>query len=274
MKHDIIVGDSNKCAVAALRNPAIRCLWLFGPTDVGKSFLAQVLSPGAVILDPVDPSMDLEALLDLHWNGGARVVMIAAKRPRDVITNPRHLTRIMRGAVCPLEPWTEQMRAEYFSQLTPGADGGAREILLQRVSGGPRTLQGLATAWRSQRLSTEAADLKPLIAAYGQPDPRELHSRISMQRILELVCDHFRMPINRVLSPNRTRILATPRHVACYLIKELTDSTLTEIGRFIGRDHTTVLITVNNMRDKIAKSIQLRAEVQGLRRKLELEAKT
>lgn len=267
----LIVGASNKTAVAALRNPAIKCLWLCGPSDVGKSYLANLLSPGAVILDTVNPAEDRAALLDKHWDAGERVVMIAPLRPRDVISNPRQLTRIMRGAICALEPWTDEMRAEYFTMLTPGADKVARETLLECVDGGPRVLSGLATAWRVSRFGAEPDQLASLAAAYGRASFAKA-SRVDMEGVLQVVCERYNISTRDVLGQRRTKNAAFPRHVVCYLAKEMTGRTLTEIGKFMGgRDHSTILSAVNKIKAKLTKDMGLGAEVARLRRRLETE---
>ena len=266
----LIIGPSNKTAIDALRNPAIKCLWLFGPSDVGKTYLANLLSPGAVILDPVNPAEDLVTMLDKHWAADQRVIMIAHDRPREVIANPRQLTRIARGAICPIEPWTEAMRAEYFAQLTPGADTHGRAALLECVSGGPRTLLGLATAWRVSRFSMEPEALAPIVASYGAIRLAAAQ-RLGIEDVLEVVCEYYNTKISDVLSQRRTKNLAFPRHLVCYLAKEMTNLTLVEIGRFVGgRDHSTVLHAVNKIRSKLLADSALSAEVTRIRHKIEM----
>ena len=66
--------------------------------------------------------------------------------------------------------------------------------------------------------------------------------KISLDQIIRAVAKYYNKTINDLLSHRRTVELTLPRHVACYLCKELTLRSLPEIGRRIGgRDHTTVL---------------------------------
>jgi chromosomal replication initiator protein len=51
----------------------------------------------------------------------------------------------------------------------------------------------------------------------------------------------------------RTQSIALPRQVAMYLLRQLTDLALVEIGRVLGgRDHTTVMYACERVAEKIA----------------------
>ena len=54
-------------------------------------------------------------------------------------------------------------------------------------------------------------------------------------------------------STKRSNDIAYPRQIAMYLCKQLTTSTLVEIGKqFGGRDHTTVLYACNRIEEEIS----------------------
>ncbi len=48
-----------------------------------------------------------------------------------------------------------------------------------------------------------------------------------------------------------TATIAFARHVACYLLRELNGWSYPEIGRAIGRDHTTVLLGIRSLRERL-----------------------
>ena len=68
---------------------------------------------------------------------------------------------------------------------------------------------------------------------------------ITIENIQTLVCKHFKISKNEMLSSRRSRYLVRPRQVAIYLSKILTTKSLPEIGReFSNRDHTTIIHSV------------------------------
>lgn len=59
-----------------------------------------------------------------------------------------------------------------------------------------------------------------------------------------------------------------PRQVAQYLIRDLTDHSLPEIGQFFGRDHSTVMHAISKVTEQLGKDSELTAAVELLRRKM------
>ncbi len=75
--------------------------------------------------------------------------------------------------------------------------------------------------------------------------------RITMDSVLRAVAEKFQMQPSQLKQKTNARNIAYPRQIAMYLIKELTQSSLPEIGRmFGGKHHTTVLHSVHKI-DKL-----------------------
>ncbi len=75
--------------------------------------------------------------------------------------------------------------------------------------------------------------------------------RISMDSVLKAVAERFQLMPSQLKQKTNARQIAYPRQVAMYMIKELTQSSLPEIGRlFSGKHHTTVLHSVQKI-DKL-----------------------
>jgi chromosomal replication initiator protein len=63
-----------------------------------------------------------------------------------------------------------------------------------------------------------------------------------MDVIQEIVASYFKIKIEDLQSKKRTRTIAYPRQIAMYLCREMTETSLPQIGQFFGgRDHTTVI---------------------------------
>jgi chromosomal replication initiator protein len=75
--------------------------------------------------------------------------------------------------------------------------------------------------------------------------------RITMESVLRAVAEQFQLQPAQLKQKSNTKQIAYPRQIAMYLIKELTQSSLPEIGRmFGGKHHTTVLHSVHKI-DKL-----------------------
>ena len=80
--------------------------------------------------------------------------------------------------------------------------------------------------------------------------PQGASKEITMEIIESIVANYFKVSVEDLHSKKRSRNIAFPRQIAMYLCRELTETSLPQIGNFFGgRDHTTVLHAC----DKISK---------------------
>ena len=72
--------------------------------------------------------------------------------------------------------------------------------------------------------------------------------RVTIDLIQKRVSEHYNLREQDLKVRSNTRAIAFPRQVAMYLVKELTDASLPEIGRaFGGKHHTTVIHSINKI---------------------------
>ena len=65
---------------------------------------------------------------------------------------------------------------------------------------------------------------------------------LSVEDILDKVCDHYQIDISAVFTKTRKREIVQVRQIAMYLAKKHTEASSAKIGQLIGkRDHATVL---------------------------------
>ena len=71
------------------------------------------------------------------------------------------------------------------------------------------------------------------------------------------------------MSKKRTKEIAFARQVAMYLCREMTDSSLPQIGEYFGgRDHTTVLHAYKTIEEAQKNDQKLNASIQELMQRL------
>jgi len=88
---------------------------------------------------------------------------------------------------------------------------------------------------------------------------------ISVDHIQRKVADFFGIKLSDLRAQNRTRAVAFPRQIAMYLARQLTHSSLAEIGRsFGGKDHTTVLHAVEKIQRLLQEDPKFRKTIDTL----------
>ena len=92
---------------------------------------------------------------------------------------------------------------------------------------------------------------------------------VSPQRIQEVVAEHFNVTVGGLASKRRTKDLTVPRQVAMYLIREILDMSLIQIGNhFGGRDHSTVIHSIRKVENALHADPAFERKISALREEL------
>jgi chromosomal replication initiator protein len=87
--------------------------------------------------------------------------------------------------------------------------------------------------------------------------------------IQKVVCEHFAIKITDMKAKKRTKEIAMPRQIAMYLSKQLTNLSLSDIGKnFGGKDHATVIYACKQIEDKRTKDETFNRMIENILRRL------
>ncbi len=92
---------------------------------------------------------------------------------------------------------------------------------------------------------------------------------VTIQMIVEVVCDHYGISIEQMLSANRSKDISDPRMIAMYLARELTNASQQQIGAFLGkRDHATVIHGIKKIEQRIKEDETLNSQIELIKKKI------
>lgn len=143
-------------------------------------------------------------------------------------------------------------------------------FIANKVATNIRELEGALTrvmaysSMTGQEVSVELAQqaLKDIL-----PDAKS--DVINVEKIQQVVAEHFQLKVEDFKAKKRTRAVAHPRQIAMYLSRELTDNSLPKIGEmFGGRDHTTVLHAHEKVKNDIEANKNFKLEIQNITKKI------
>ena len=140
-------------------------------------------------------------------------------------------------------------------------------------------LEYIARNCRSNVRELEGAVIKLL--AYSSLTQRDITSELAREAlggvlapesertpeaIRKRVADAYGVGVDALVSRRRTKEVTVPRQIAMFLMRELLDIPLTQIGdHFGGRDHSTVIHSINKVEQDLEGDDQLRARIDALR---------
>jgi len=103
--------------------------------------------------------------------------------------------------------------------------------------------------------------LKDLLADEDKP--------VTVELIQKNVCEYFGIKMVDLKARKRTKEIANARQIAMYIAKQLTNLSLSEIGRhFGGKDHATVIYACRQVEEKRLKDENLNKSVEVLTRRI------
>jgi chromosomal replication initiator protein len=95
-------------------------------------------------------------------------------------------------------------------------------------------------------------------------------STLTILTIQQAVAKEWGVTVDGLRSKTRTKTLTTPRQIAMYLTRELLSTQLVEIGNaFGGRDHSTVIHSLEKVQQTITEDPGLKSRINRLRNHLE-----
>jgi chromosomal replication initiator protein len=115
------------------------------------------------------------------------------------------------------------------------------------------TLEVAREALRDKLRASEATD-------------RDQDTSLSLLTIQQAVAKEWGVTVEGLRSKTRTKMLTIPRQIAMYLTRELLATQLVEIGNgFGGRDHSTVIHSLEKVQQAVSEDTELRNRIQRIR---------
>jgi chromosomal replication initiator protein len=88
---------------------------------------------------------------------------------------------------------------------------------------------------------------------------------VTVDKIQKLICHKFKIKLSQLKSKNNSPKVAFPRQIAMYLAKELTRSSLPDIGKkFGGKHHTTVIHSIRKIEKLRGEDPEFNKEINSL----------
>jgi len=97
----------------------------------------------------------------------------------------------------------------------------------------------------------------------------ERKTTLTIEEVIKSVCRHYGIRMQDLKSTKRSKQIALARQVAMYLCRLLTSESFPEIGtRFGGKDHSTVIHSVNKIEALLAEDKKIKEDVESIRKLL------
>ena len=106
-------------------------------------------------------------------------------------------------------------------------------------------------------------------ALRGMVDVSDAKNKVTEQKILNVVADYYSLSVAQITGKMKTGNIANARHIAIYLIRDMLDVPFKKIGSiFNGRDHSTVMHSVEIVEKMLKTDSQAKLVVEELKKRI------
>ena len=186
-----------------------------------------------------------------------QIVMTSDRKPSDMLTlEDRLRTRFEWGLLASIEAPDYETRMAIIKKkaaslgLNLGDD--VCDYIAVNVTNNVRQIEGTVKKIMAYRdLNNMPLDLPNVSRAISDMFKSEGNSLPTPGLIISQVCKFYSVEEPILRSNQRTKNVAEARHIAVYLIRQLTNLSLPDIGAELGRDHTTILSSVRKIENDL-----------------------
>lgn len=208
---------------------------------------------------------------------GKRIILVSDRAPVELEgMNKRLLSRFKSGMMAEMEQPNVQLCEDilYNKMARDGMKIPADVVkfIAQTANNSIRELEGIINSLMAYSIMCNCnIDMKLAERVVGRAVKID-NMPLTVDDIMDIVCRHYEVTPNAVKGASRKRELVIPRQVIIYLADKYTNLPAARIGKLIGgRDHSTVLHSINKVREMIEKDKDFAAQLAKVEERLKVK---
>jgi len=213
------------------------------------------------------------------YDAQKQIILTSDRPPKEIPgLEERLVSRFEWGLVADIKPPDYETRVAILRKKAADdhltLDAEVIDFIARACTASVRELEGAVikllaySSLKHQEITVTLARtaLSGMLRQVDAPDPT---AGLSPERIKRTVADSWDVKVEALASRRRTKDLTVPRQVSMYLLKDLLDLPLVRIGDlFGGRDHSTVIYSIQKVEDACSEDPDFKHRVEEIRGRL------
>lgn len=216
-------------------------------------------------------------IFDHLFRNGRQIILASDRPPVDLVgVKDRLLTRFSCGLIAELEKPNTQLCKDIL-QCKCHRDGlkipeDVIEFIAQTANGSVRDLQGVINSLLAYSVVYNSNIDMRLAERVIKRAVKVDNNPLTVDDILEKVCNHYNVTQQNVFSRSRKRDYVIVRQVSMYFASKYTKMPASRIGQLIGnRDHSTVIHSCTTVEKRLKVDKAFEAEVSSIENSFKLK---
>ena len=192
------------------------------------------------------------------YEADKQIILTSDRPPKDIKPlEDRLRTRFEGGLLADVQPPSFELRIAIIKKKADSMglsiSNELVEYMAERLQNNIRQIEGvLKKIYALYSLTSAEVTKEKIDEAISIIDPGNIPTGTLVERILNSVSRSYGVSSEDMKSKKRTDTIASARQAAMYIMRELTELTLKDIGAIFNRDHATVISSI----DKVEKNIK------------------
>jgi chromosomal replication initiator protein len=208
----------------------------------------------------------------LH-EAGKQIIISSDRPPKDMtLLEERFSSRFKWGLTADIQSPDYETRIAILQKKQENDSFYVKQEVIEyiaaNIKSNIRELEGsLNKVIAFAHLEKKEADLELAKAALKDIIVPEEKKVISPNMIIDSIASYFNISADDIKGEKRNKKIAYPRQLSMYLIREMTNTKLEDIGEILGgRDHTTVMHGVKKIESSFSENSSIESDINNIKK--------
>ena len=204
------------------------------------------------------------------YDAGKQIILTSDRPPKDIQhLEERIQSRFEGGLIVDIQPPDTELRIARLKRkaqiMNVKLSDDVLTFLGENVKSNIRQLEGVIKklgAYSFVNGTTITVDIARSVLSgviTGTVPPA-----LIAEQIIESISKRYNISVEDIKGKKRTNEIALPRHIAIYVIRRVTNISLQNTAKIFGRDHTTILASVDVIKNKMAEDSSFEYEINSI----------
>lgn len=214
---------------------------------------------------------------ELHCNN-KQIIISSDRSPDDLNKLEERLrTRFNWGLTIDILPPDFKLRMDIIDKkievnnISCNFPNDVKEYIASNCTSDIRKLEGAITRVFAYSIIMNGSEITLDLAIEALKDyfVKSIISKNKVEQVQQIVAEHYNISIDDLKSKKRNANISVPRQIAMYICRVVLEESLPKIGmEFGGKDHTTVMHSVDKIKKEIANDTVFKNEIDKLINKI------
>lgn len=210
---------------------------------------------------------------DLHGNN-KQIIISSDRSPDDLkLLENRLRTRFNWGLIIDILPPDFKLRMDIIDKKIEGQSMAknfpqdVKEYIASNCTSDIRKLEGAITRVFAYATIMSGSEITLDLAVEALKDyfVKSIVSKNKIDQVQQLVASNYNITVEDLKSKKRVASISVPRQIAMYICRTVLEESLPKIGiEFGGKDHTTVMHSVDKIKKELLNNSILEMEIQKI----------